>query len=187
MGRGSSKIGSNGSSAKFINSLLDYELRNIDRHFYMGNFGTKLSQIQFMKDNGVADSDIQEMNRLLYNHGLGPAAQTAADADIVSHLQANDSVGQALKMQIDMEEALYSRWMKSHPGGDDRVYRKGARKSGVEPWTIRPDGADMGQGGIGVDHYSSVKALMREGYHILGGMGRSLGAPGEGEITFVKY
>ena len=174
---------------KFISQLPDWQLKYIDNpdHTLMGAFGTKQAQIAFMKNNGISDSAIDEMNILLTAHGGTSKQQGIADPAIVSHLQSNDEVGQALKMQIDMEEALYLRWISTHPNVDTRVYRKGERKSGVEPWTSNPDGTDMGGGHIGVDHTSTVSALMREGYHILGGFGRSFGSPGEDEITFVKY
>lgn len=44
-----------------------------------------------------------------------------------------------------------------------------------------------GSSGIGWDHQSTVAGLMSEGYHLLGGMGRMFGSPGEAEFTFVKY
>lgn len=187
-GRGGSSGMGGAVGNRFLQSLPDWQLRNIDSEFAsLGNYGTKSSQIQFMKDNGVSDQTIDQMNSLLYNHGAGGSAQASADAGIVSHLQSNDDIGKALNMQVQMEEALYSRYMKSHPGANDTIYRAGNRKSGVESWTTNEEGADMGYGGIGWDHWSTIKDLRKQGYRILGGMGRHLGSPGESEVTMVKW
>ena len=184
---GMSGLGGGGNGDRFLSSLPDYAMRDVENHSYMGNFGTKIYQIAYMKNNGVSDETIDEMNALLSDHGGSSAQQSRADAAIVDHLNANDDVGKALKMQIDMEEALYSKWKASNPNANDRVYRKGNRKSGVESWTTNDEGANMGAGGIGWDHSSTVSDMRAQGYRILGGMGRHLGAAGEAEVTFVKW
>lgn len=183
-GRGSGSGIPSGSMQSFLDSIPDAFMQSIIGEWAtLGNYGTKKYQEKFMLNNGVSEGTLADMNRLFDRHRVNGSS----DGEIVDHLKANDDVGKALKMQINMEEALYKTHMKAHPNSDDRVYRKGNHKTGVEPWTTNPDGADMGSSSIGWDHQSTIKDLRRQGYHILGGMGRHLGSPGESEITMVKY
>lgn len=66
------------------------------------------------------------------------------------------------------------------------LYRKGDHGDIIESWTSNPEGADMGYGPIGWDHKKTFDELKAEGYQILGGVSKSMGAPGESEITLIK-
>jgi hypothetical protein len=150
----------------------------------------------FMKDRGFSDDIVSEARRLTSEHAGFNYEE--ADAKIVKAIEDNTELGKAFKATIEWEEAHYKAWITKHKNdeqpwksgiydGEKVVYRKGGRKAGVEPWTVNEKGANMGNGGIGYDHKSTVEQLMKDGYHILGGVGRHLGSPGEEEITFIKY
>lgn len=153
---------------------------------------------KYMESKGFTPDEAEQVRNLLSAHGGSSAQQAAADSQIVSELESGSRLGQALEAKIDFEEGLYKEWItynkkqespweKGIYNGQKQIYRKGDRKTGVEAWTKNEEGANMGSGGIGWDHKSTVEALQKEGYRILGGIGLMSGAPGEGEITFVKY
>lgn len=192
-GRGSS--GSRGSGSKL--QLADWE----ERSFLNGDLargGLLHVYENYMKDKGFTPEEIQEVRDLLQKHGGNSAQQAVADSRIVQELESGSRLGKALEANIDFEEKLYDMWIKHQKQqeepwrrrvyeGEKSIFRAGKRKTGVEAWTVKEEGADMGRGSIGIDHRSSIEALKREGYRILGGIGLAMGAPGEGEITFVKY
>ena len=157
-----------------------------------GGWGLKKSCEDYMRKNGASEETINKVSDLMDGHKSGHAAQEEADAEIAEHISAGDEIGKALVARSDFEMGCYEEWKKSHPGssqlknGELKVYRKGDRKEGVESWTISEDGADMGYGGIGVDHASTLEQLQREGYKVIAGFATMGGSPGEGEITFVK-
>lgn len=66
------------------------------------------------------------------------------------------------------------------------LYRKGDHGDIIESWTTNSDGADMGYGTIGWDYRKTFDELKAEGYQILGGVSKMMGAPGESEITLIK-
>jgi hypothetical protein len=69
------------------------------------------------------------------------------------------------------------------------VYRKGDPKNrkDIECWTTHSSGADTGGlGRLTPNMKSSIEDLRRDGYQILAGIGMMMGAPGEGEVTFIK-
>lgn len=138
---------------------------------------------RYMKDSGFSDNVVEEARRLTSEHS--GYHYEKADAQIVEALESGSELGRCLEATIEWEETYYKAWKAKN--GEATVYRKGDRKDGVEPWTSNEEGADMGYGGIGWTHKSTVGELMNEGYRILGGIGRHLGSPGESEITFVKY
>lgn len=78
-------------------------------------------------------------------------------------------------------------------GAMHTVYRGGevgART--VESWTTHASGAQTQHHGAGagsrikVDHKATVEELNARGYDLLGGIVRMMGAPGEGERTFIR-
>lgn len=152
----------------------------------------------YMKQRGFTEEEAQEVRDLLNAHGGSSYQQEIADKKIVDELEAGTRLGQALEAKMDFEEALYKEWVKYKASteapwldgvynGDKAIYRKGNRKDGVEAWTRDEDGANMGGGGIGYDYKSTIGTLFKEGYRLLGGFGLMTGAPGENEVTFVKY
>ena len=73
------------------------------------------------------------------------------------------------------------------------VYRGGTTgQRTVESWTIHAGGATtqhLGSGAgsrIKVDHRATYDELNARGYYLLGGVVRMMGAPGEGERTFIR-
>jgi len=68
----------------------------------------------------------------------------------------------------------------------DRIYRGGSLDKQILPWTSQSQGANTGVGHIRVDHISTIQEQLDKGYRILGGINGMMGAPGEGEITFIK-
>lgn len=151
---------------------------------------------EYMRSKGISEDDIDAVRQLLSEHSGYHYEE--ADKKIVEALESNSSLGEALRAKIDFEEKLYKMWISEQSSKEDSwksnvfdgekvIYRKGERKSGVEPWTVNEEGADMGYGGIGYDHRSTVEQMFKEGYHLLGGAGLHHGSPGEAELTFVKY
>ena len=153
---------------------------------------------KYMQASGFTPEEAEEVRKLLDQHGSTSKIQAIADKKIVDELEANTRLGQALEAKINFEEAVYKEWlnynkkqdepwMKGIFDGEKQIYRKGNRKDGVEAWTTNEEGADMGGGGIGWDHRSTVESMFKEGYRLLGGVALMTGSPGEAEITFVKY
>lgn len=179
--------------------LEDYEIRDIQNNDIVGRGGFIRAYKEYMKAHNVDDNTIEDIRSLMNRHGANKEAQEKADTEILEALQSNSSLGKALKYKIDFEEKLYKLWAKEHAKDEEpwkvkiyadgkSIYRKGERKKiGVECWTSNEEGADMGSGGIGYDIQSTVEQLLSEGYHILGGVGNHHGAPGEEEVTFVKW
>ena len=193
------KIGGSGSGAiepVSVKSLLeDYEVKELNHPntSVIGGWGLKSSCKKYMSDEGASDETIAAVDRLFDGHKNGGDWQAECDEAIFKHINDGDSIGKALISRSQFETGCYEEWKKAHPdskqldeNGELRIYRKGDRKSGVECWTISSDGADMGSGGIGVDHSSTLEQLQREGYSVIAGFGTMGGSPGEGEITFVK-
>lgn len=190
---------SGGKKAKrtvdLTNRLESYEIDNLHSPYtsVIGGWGMKSSCKKYMREEGVSEETLDAIDRLMNGHSSGGDWQKDCDAKIKKHIEDNDDVGKALMLRSEFETGCYEEWKKSHPesyqldqNGELRVYRKGDRKSGVESWTIDPDGADMGHGGIGTDHETTLEQLQRDGYIPIAGFGTMGGAPGEGEITFVK-
>jgi hypothetical protein len=153
---------------------------------------------KYMQARGFTPEEAEQVRKLLDAHSGTSHQQAIADKQIVDELEANTRLGQAIEAKIDFEEAVYKEWIehtkkqddaweKSVFDGQKTIYRKGDRKDGVEAWTTNEDGADMGGGGIGWDHKSTVESMFKEGYRLLGGAALAIGSPGEDEITFVKY
>lgn len=194
------KVGGSSSSGhieavSITNHLEDYELRNL-RHpgrSVTGGWGMKSTCKQYMRKEGASEETLNTVDRLFDGHKSGGDWQKDCDKKIFKHIADGDAIGKALISRSQFETGCYEEWKKAHPdsnqlnqNGELRVYRKGDRTGEVECWTIDPDGADMGHGGIGVDHESTLEQLQREGYSVIAGFGTMGGAPGEGEITFVK-
>lgn len=150
----------------------------------------------YMRSHGVSEDNIEKVRQMLSAHSGYNYEE--ADKQIVAALESDTPLGDAFRVKIQFEEALYRTWIKYQStteepwrkkvyDGKKLIFRKGKRKSGIEPWTTDEDGADMGYGGIGYDHRSTVEDLFKEGYNLLGGAGLHHGSPGEGEMTFVKY
>lgn len=177
-----------------------------DPEDYLDDFVVKNSDIgigggmgkfrEYMRAKGFSEEVVEETRRMTSAHS--GYNYEKADAEIVKELESGSEIGKCFEARIEWEEAMYKAWRDKHKNeedawrygifnGEKKVYRKGNRKTGVEPWTSDEDGADMGYGNIGIDHKSTVEQLLREGYHILGGIGNHLGSPGEDEVTFVKY
>jgi SPP1 gp7 family putative phage head morphogenesis protein len=72
------------------------------------------------------------------------------------------------------------------------LYRGGVRDGRtVESWTRLPGGAianplSGGDVKFGVKHKATVEELATQGYSILGGLVRGMGAPGESEVTLIR-
>ena len=173
---------------------------------YLDNFVINRSDIgigggiqsfkEYMKASGFTEDEVEQTRRLTSEHSGYHYEE--ADEQIVNEIESGTRIGQAFEARIRWEEAMYKAWVNKHKNepnayqykiydGEKEIYRKGNRKGGVEPWTSNEEGANMGSGGIGYDHKSTVEQLMKEGYHILGGVDNHLGSPGEAEITFIKY
>lgn len=194
------KVGGSSSSGhvepvSVVSHLEDYEIRNIrsPMRSVIGGWGMKASCEKFMRKQGASEETLNAIDRLFNGHRNGGDWQKDCDKEIFKHINDGDAIGQALIARSQFETGCYEEWKKAHPdsyqlnkNGELRVYRKGDRTGEVECWTIDPDGADMGYGGIGVDHESTLEQLQREGYSVIAGFGLMGGAPGEGEITFVK-
>ena len=162
----------------------------------IGIGGGKAKMEEFLRVRGFTDDEIEQTRSLTSEHS--GYHYEDADKKIVHELESGSRIGKAFEARIEWEEAMYKLWIAKHKddadaykfkiyNGEKTIYRKGDRKSGVEPWTTLEDGPDMGHGGIGYNHKATIEQLLREGYHILGGIGNHLGSPGESEITFVKY
>lgn len=183
------------SGVDVSDKIQGYELNQLhsESTSVIGGWGMKSSCEQYQRDEGASDASLDAIDRLMQGHSSGGDWQMESDAAIEKHMKDNDAIGQALVSRSQFETGLYEEWKEAHPdsrqldqNGELRVYRKGERKEGVESWTIDPDGADMGYGGIGYNHESTLEQLQREGYSVIAGFGTMGGAPGEGEITFVK-
>ncbi len=66
-----------------------------------------------------------------------------------------------------------------------KIYRGGDLDKDVQAWTFYEEGASTGVARIRVDHIATVDDMLDE-YHVVGGFARMMGAPGEGEITFIR-
>ena len=175
--------------------LKDYQIRSLrsPSTSVTGGWGMKASCAEYLRRNGASDESIKRIDSLMDGHKSGGAWQKESDEEISRHLEAKDAVGQALIQRAVFETSCYEEWKKHHPdsrqldkNGELKVYRKGDRNGNVQSWTINEDGADMGHGGIGVDHYSTLEQLQREGFSVIAGFGTMGGSPGEGEITFAR-
>ncbi len=193
-------MGGRGSGGLRNNSQGDISMESWERNHFLngdlGRGGVIGPYREYMRSKGISDENTEAVRQLLsehsgYNYG-------EADKKIVEALESDTPLGDAFRAKIEFEEKLYKMWIKEHASkedawrdkvydGEKTIYRKGSRKSGIEPWTVNEEGADMGYGGIGYDHKSTVEQLFREGYHLLGGAGLHHGSPGEAELTFVKY
>lgn len=193
----------NGIKVSQENSMKTPSISKLEEDQFVGQHDLAIGGMQrqfndYAKKRGISSWDTEDARQLMSRHGGNQHQQKEADEQIIKELESNSSIGKALEARMDFEEYLYSKWLKYNASKEDswrrgifdgqkRIYRKGNRVKGVESWTVNEEGADMGHGGIGYDHVSTVDALLREGYRILGGIGLAGGAVGEGEITFVKY
>ena len=175
--------------------LPDWQMTTLHSEYQavIGGWGFKPEVKEFLRDNDIPEEAITRIDFLMDGHANGGEWQKESDAEIVEHIRNMDEIGKAFMLRSDFEMSCYEEWKEHHPNspqldsnGELRVFRKGSRKDGVESWTIREDGADMGHGGIGYDHVSSLETLLKEGYVPIAGFGTKGGASGEGEITFVK-
>lgn len=194
------KVGGSSSSghveaASVKSHLEDYQVKYLSSPStaVTGGWGMKSTCKQYMRKEGASEETLNAIDRLFDGHKSGGDWQKDCDEKIAKHINDGDAIGQALIARSQFETGCYEEWKAAHPdsnqlnqNGELRVYRKGDRSNGVECWTIDPDGADMGHGGIGVDHETTLEQLQREGYSVIAGFGTMGGAPGEGEITFVK-
>lgn len=84
----------------------------------------------------------------------------------------------------DVEESIRYKYnsLRNLP-----VYRKGDVGKPIESWTQHQSGANVGGFRLTPDKKSSISEMHKKGYQILGGFSRMMGAPGEGEITFINF
>ena len=134
---------------------------------------------KYMQARGFTPDEAEQVRKLLHAHGGTSHQQAIADKQIVEELEANTRLGQAIEAKINFEEAVYKEWVNYNKNqadpwkkqifdGEKSIYRKGNRKDGVEAWTTNEDGANMGGGGIGYDHKSTVESMFKQGYRLLG-------------------
>jgi hypothetical protein len=138
---------------------------------------------------GFSRDEYDEMQRLLDSYGYGGVAQEKAVAQIIKELKDDSRLGQLLREQVRLEEGLNRWWLEnaSLTPEQKRIYRKGSIGHNIESWTSNIKGAHMGASGhIGWDHQMSFEEMRKRGYRILGGGSKMMGAPGEGEVTFIK-
>ena len=186
---------SNGSNSSITSLLKDFQKDFLKSKYtsVIGGWGMVGEMREYLSDKGFDGKTIESVVNLVRNHGLGGEAQKEADSKIYEHIKDEDEIGKALLERVEFENGLYKEWKESHKGNNQLdnnneliVYRKGDRGKNVESWTVNEEGADMGHGGIGTDHQSTLEQLEREGYRAIAGFGTMGGAPGEAEITFVK-
>jgi hypothetical protein len=172
-----------------IESVPKGDLDWIKKQSYPNNLLAGPACRDYFSKLGFSRDEYDEMERLLDSYGYGGVAQEKAVARIIKELKDDSRLGQLLREQVRLEEGLNRWWLEnaSLTPEQKRVYRKGSIGHNIESWTSNIKGAHMGASGhIGWDHQMSFEEMRKRGYLILGGGSRMMGAPGEGEITFIK-
>ena len=93
--------------------------------------------------------------------------------------------GEAKAAAWDATKNFYESW-------NSEIYRKGTTKQPgdyIESWSEDPHGAAMAGPGsnIGWDVSMRMDELYSNGYHVLGGYAKLMGAPGEAELTLIRF
>lgn len=147
------------------------------------------------REAGFSDETIQAGDNLLHWHGavtLGPDVENPGDTEIVARLRAGDEVGRYLAHHANLEARMLDAWMKARGVDDFPVYRAGSHgMKDIESWTTDARGASPT---IITDPNnrwtpnlkSSYRALRAEGWSVLGGAVKLMGASGEDELTFIR-
>jgi RNAse (barnase) inhibitor barstar len=159
---------------------------------------------------GYKEEDVKELDTLLRGHGAGGDTQKVVDARLAELANEKSSLGDTLREQIRLEDALHEEYIKSldslwdrtqmlyedplrvdFEAGYEKLYRMGDVGKAVQSWTRHPGGAqtspitDPGSR-MTPDSVIDVRDLQSKGYHVLGGYTKMMGAPGEGEITLIR-
>ena len=177
------------SFIQVIKSVPERDLDWIKKQGSPNNLFPGPARRDYFSKLGFSRDEYDEMQRLLDSYGYGGAAQEKAVARIIKELKDDSRLGQLLREQVRLEEGLNRWWLEnaSLTPEQKRVYRKGSIGHNIESWTSNIKGAHMGASGhIGWDHQMSFEEMRKRGYLILGGGSKMMGAPGEGEITFIK-
>jgi hypothetical protein len=177
------------SFIQVIKSVPERDLDWIKKQGSPNNLFPGPARRDYFSKLGFSRDEYDEMQRLLDSYGYGGAAQEKAVARIIKELKDDSRLGQLLREQVRLEEGLNRWWLEnaSLTPEQKRVYRKGSIGHDIESWTSNIKGAHMGASGhIGWDHQMSFEEMRKRGYRILGGGSKMMGAPGEGEITFIK-
>ena len=177
-----------GKVNKIIQSLSPKQLAWIKESQSPNNLLTGQDREKYFINLGYTAKEYEQMQALLNQYGLGGKMQQEAVVKIFKELSQTTRLGSILREQIKLEEALNRYWLNNSPLPFYKkvVYRKGELGKTIESWTSNPEGAWMGRH-IGVEHQASFEEIRKRGYSILGGGSKMMGAPGEGEITFIKF
>ena len=161
----------------------------MDNSAIPNNLLTGSDRKQYFLDSGYTLDQYNEMQDILNSYGLGGAHQTKAQGLMAKALKDDTPLGKILREQSRLEEGLHEHWEMfgtKVTNINKRIYRKGGLGKDFESWSTSEEGADMGGGGIGYDHMMTYSDLKERGYSLLGGGSKMMGAPGEGELTFIR-
>ena len=167
-------------------SVVKENIERINRSSIPNNLLSGADRKRYFTDKGHSVTDLDNLQSVLNDYGAGGTTQLHAEFAILDALQSKSKLGAILNDQIELETSLHEYWASKAKASDVRLYRKGTLGKDVESWSSNEEGADMGGGGIGYDHRTTFAERKKEGYRVLGGGSKTMGAPGEGEITLIK-
>lgn len=149
---------------------------------------------QFYESLGHSKEAIEELRKVLDDHGQGGAAQVFADQRIITGLSEQSPFGAALRDTAITETLLLnvrSSAFEKENNVPMMLYRRGDTGiNKVESWTANARGAQTQHTGgsrrIQPDKEKSVSEMLSDGYISIAGIGQLAGSPGESEITMIK-